>query len=133
LFPTREQGTGALKKPHLDVHRLRFNIGLALLLLNVPIGWGGLALGGIMAVWTNRHGWLVGGIALYALSWVLMGLGFVLAGHSGWVRARAFWRRRTRLIHLRGLRAARDAARRAARHDARASEENEPQSNAERE
>ena len=58
----------------------RENLGVAFLLLNMPVGWGGAAICSMIAA-HNKAPWLhiVSGV-IYALSWGMLFLGAYLAG-----------------------------------------------------
>ena len=71
----------------------RFKLGVALIVVNVPLGWGAGAVGAALAAFTHRKAWLVAGVAAYVLSWGLLGLGVLLAGPDG-VKAVKNWRER---------------------------------------
>ena len=103
--PTAQDKSKTLKKTKHNTRSLRFKIGIALLAINVPIGWGGMALCALLAAWTHRKTWLTIGFVLYAVSWALLGIGFILAGHGGWIQVRHYRKRRARLQHLLKLRA----------------------------
>ena len=62
---------------------LRFKIGVLLLLINVPFGLVGVALGTALYAKTHHFFWQAVGIGLYALSWGMLGLGVWLAGPDG--------------------------------------------------
>ena len=64
-------------------HRLRFRLGVVLLFVSIPLGWIGLAAGGIAAAVTGRHGWLLAGVVLYLSLWLPFLIGLALAGRSG--------------------------------------------------
>ena len=75
--------------------------GLVLLEINVPFGWGGAAICEAMAVRSGDHRWAVAGVAVYALSWGMVGLGLLMAGRQvqgnlkrRWRSAWRAWRRR---------------------------------------
>jgi len=63
---------------------LRFKIGVFLLIVNTPIGYGGSALAAAIGLKT-RHPALGAGVALgiYILSWNMLGLGIWMAGPEG--------------------------------------------------
>ncbi len=63
---------------------LRFKIGVFLLIVNTPIGYGGSALAAVIGLKT-RHPALGAGVALgiYILSWNMLGLGIWMAGPEG--------------------------------------------------
>jgi len=87
-----------------------FRIGLVTVVASFPLGYGGLVLFAVLAATRQNHEWLYGGVACYALSWVLMGIGFWLGGRPAYDYARHFWHlreRRRKLFHLRRTRAER--------------------------
>ena len=61
---------------------MRGRIGLILLALNVPVGWGGAAVCGILATAYKSNVWGIAAIAIYVLSWIMLGLGFLLVGKN---------------------------------------------------
>jgi hypothetical protein len=94
---------------HVDPqrHRVLFAIGIGLLVINVPLGWGMLAAGAALAVAWKEPRWLLWGTIGYGASWVVFGLGALVSGRTGIARAREIRRRRRRLaelLHLRRVR-----------------------------
>ena len=76
--------------------RTRFKLGAALLLANVPFGYGGVIAASALAVMMKRPSWLlVGGVA-YALSWLMLGTGLLLTGPEGIKYIRGFRGRQIR-------------------------------------
>ena len=71
------QGEGNIK------FSLRFWIGIILLTTNKPLGWGAVVACNAIAINKHDEFFLYLGIALYALSWVMLGLGALLAGPEG--------------------------------------------------
>lgn len=63
---------------------LRFKVGVFLLIVNTPIGYGGSALAAAIGLKT-RHPAIGAGVALgiYILSWNMLGLGIWMAGPEG--------------------------------------------------
>ncbi len=63
---------------------LRFKVGVFLLIVNTPIGYGGSALAAVIGLKT-RHPAIGAGVALgiYILSWNMLGLGIWMAGPEG--------------------------------------------------
>ncbi len=59
---------------------MRLRIALLLLVINFPIGYGGIALFAAISGKTGNPRWLLGGVICYALSWVMLFAGTVLAG-----------------------------------------------------
>ncbi len=58
----------------------RFHLGLLLLLVNVPFGYGALAFCGAMAVARASHAWALAGGICYGVSWLMLGAGTLLVG-----------------------------------------------------
>ena len=76
----------------------RFWVGVALIVGNSPVGWGLMFLFTALAAATAVNALYVVGAAAYGVSWVMLGLGVLLAGPEGFRYARAYLRRlRTRL------------------------------------
>ncbi|MCK5803601.1 MAG: hypothetical protein KAI66_12245 [Lentisphaeria bacterium] len=98
--------------PDPKKHRRLFRIGLFLFIVNFPVGYGGIAICGTLAVVLRQREWLWVGAGAYAFSWILLGVGFYLSGQTGWLYAKNFWKRRKRLEKLREIRAKRVAKRR---------------------
>ncbi|MBQ7177411.1 MAG: hypothetical protein IJS08_08355 [Victivallales bacterium] len=59
---------------------IRLRIALLLLVLNFPLGYGGIALFAAISGKTGNSRWLLGGVICYALSWAMLFVGTVLAG-----------------------------------------------------
>lgn len=84
---------------------LRFYIGILLLTTNQPLGWAALLICNTLAIAKQSFFFACLGFALYALTWVMMGLGAWLAGPEG-VRyshliLKRTWRRCVRLFKKR--------------------------------
>ena len=63
---------------------LRFKIGVFLLVLNMPFGYGGGALAAAIGMKMGRPAFGVDlGIGIYILSWIMLGLGIWMAGSEG--------------------------------------------------
>jgi len=62
---------------------IRFRLGVILLAMNQPFGWGVLVVCTVLAVKTQRPMFYLIGLGGYALSWGMLGLGAVLAGPEG--------------------------------------------------
>jgi hypothetical protein len=63
---------------------LRFKIGVLLLVINVPVGYGGGALMAALGVKVGKPALGAGlGIVIYAISWIMLGLGIWMAGPEG--------------------------------------------------
>ena len=69
---------------------VRFRIGIVLLTINQPLGWGAMGLCAALAVKTNRTELYLWGIAAYAFSWVILGVGLLLTGSEG-IQYIRFW------------------------------------------
>ena len=63
--------------------RLWFKIGIGLLVLNVPFGYGGMAAAAALAVVTEEAWWALVGAGIYGLSWLMLGAGLLLTGAEG--------------------------------------------------
>lgn len=59
---------------------MRLRIALLLLVVNFPLGYGGIALFAAISGKTGNLRWLFGGVICYALSWAMLFAGTVLAG-----------------------------------------------------
>ena len=73
--------------------RWRFYAGLCLIFGNTLVGYGGGAIAGAVYLHTGNILWLKLAGALYAFSWVMVGVGFLLAGPQGVRSAKALWRK----------------------------------------
>jgi hypothetical protein len=63
---------------------LRFKIGVFLLVVNTPFGYGGGALAAAIGVKIGQPALGVGlGVGVYILSWIMLGLGIWMAGPEG--------------------------------------------------
>ena len=62
---------------------LKFWIGIVLLTTNQPLGWGAMLACDAIAIDKHNEFFFYLGIALYSLSWGLLGLGVLLAGPEG--------------------------------------------------
>jgi len=62
---------------------LKFWIGIILLTTNQPLGWGAMLACNAIAINKHNEFFFYLGIALYALSWGMLGLGALLAGPEG--------------------------------------------------
>lgn len=68
-----------------DMKSKRFVVGVVLLVINVPFGYGGMAVCAALAASHPdrvKYYTVVGG-SVYALSWIMLGLGAWLAGPEG--------------------------------------------------
>lgn len=59
---------------------LRAKIGLLMLFLNVPVGWGGGALCIALAARYKSAVWGIAGPVIYVISWAMIPLGILLCG-----------------------------------------------------
>jgi len=84
---------------HVDPqrHRILFGVGLGLILLSFPVGWAGGLGFTAAAVASGERRWLLVALGVYLASWLIMGLGVLIAGRAGVERAREIMRRRRRL------------------------------------
>jgi uncharacterized membrane protein (DUF485 family) len=63
---------------------LRFKIGVFFLVVNMPFGYGGGALAAAIGVKIGRPAFGVSlGLGIYILSWIMLGLGVLMAGPEG--------------------------------------------------
>jgi hypothetical protein len=62
---------------------VKFWIGIVLLTTNQPLGWGAMLVCDFIAINKQNEFFFSLGIALYALSWGMLGLGALLAGPEG--------------------------------------------------
>ena len=63
---------------------LRFKIGVFLLVVNMPFGYGGGALASAIGVKMGQPALGVGvGFGIYIISWIMLGLGILMAGPDG--------------------------------------------------
>ncbi len=63
--------------------RTKFIIGCILLVINQPIGWGGMVFFNSIAFKYHNSTYSYIGFAIYGLSWAMLGLGVFLAGPQG--------------------------------------------------
>ena len=71
----------------------RFKLGLALIIGNWPVGYGGaaLALAWGHAAGRDKLGAVIA-TTVYLISWVMLGAGLALAGKAGLRHAKELWR-----------------------------------------
>jgi hypothetical protein len=87
-------------------------MGVALVAVNMPLGWIGLLVFAALAAGSGNPRWIWGGVIVYVSSWVLLGVGVLITGKAGVARAREILRRRRRgrrlreILHLRRQRRA---------------------------
>jgi len=72
--------------------KIRFRLGVFLLVVNMPLGYLCLPLGVYVGHNIGKKGGVVVGIVCYALTWVMMGLGVYLAGPRGVHITRTYWK-----------------------------------------
>jgi hypothetical protein len=69
--------------------KMRFKLGVFLLILNIPYGIGGAAIAASIGVASgHKLFWSAVAVAIYASSWAMLGLGVLLAGPEGLQYAR---------------------------------------------
>lgn len=68
-----------------------FWTGVVFLLINPVIGWGGLSICTLLGKKTGKKFYYKIGLGIYGLSWLILGLGIVLAGREGKRYCREFW------------------------------------------
>ena len=61
----------------------KFWIGIILLIINQPLGWGAVLICNALMIKKQNAIFSFLGIGAYALSWVILGLGLLLAGPEG--------------------------------------------------
>ena len=83
-----------LKPPPLGTLPLHSRIGLLLLVANIPFGYLMLLAGTAIATFTAESRWLLIGTAGYALSWLMLGLGVLMAGPALTIRLKRTVKRR---------------------------------------
>jgi len=81
---------------------LRFYVGILLLMANQPLGWLALLICNALAIGRHSIFFTYLGFTLYALSWVVLGVGVLLAGPEGVRYSRLLmkrgWRSCTRFL-----------------------------------
>ncbi len=83
-----------LKPPPLGTLPLHSRIGILLLVTNIPFGYLMLLVGSTIAAITSESRWLLIGTAGYALSWLMLGLGTLMAGPALTIRLKRTVKRR---------------------------------------
>ncbi|MCP4400803.1 MAG: hypothetical protein GY801_26310 [bacterium] len=73
----------------MKTSRRKLEIGGLLLLVNSLFGWGALAFCSLLAIRTEFTLFYLIGLLLYALSWILLGVGLYLTGSEGFRYARS--------------------------------------------
>ncbi len=80
-----------------------FKLGVLLLVLNIPLGWLFLVLGGHFSSKYHSSTCMYVFSGLYCLTWVMLGVGLLLSGPEGMKMARkklsrlTFWKQRASL------------------------------------
>ena len=64
-------------------NKKHFKTGIIFFLSSFIIGYGGIALTSFLYLWTYNKVWIWSGSGVYDFSWILFGIGFVLAGKEG--------------------------------------------------
>ena len=65
-----------------EKYRFYTLVGLLVVLLNVPLGWGGAAFFSLMALYYEKpFFYKIAGVC-YAISWIMLGAGIVMAGRD---------------------------------------------------
>ena len=64
-------------------NKKHLKIGIILFLTSFIIGYGSLLVTGFFYFITRNDIWIWSGSGLYGLSWILFGIGFVMAGREG--------------------------------------------------
>jgi hypothetical protein len=83
-MPMSEEISAATTDAGKKRHSLKFKFGVLFLVINIPFGYGAGALAVAMEIRTGHPALAaVSGAAIYALSWVMLGLGIVMAGPEG--------------------------------------------------
>jgi hypothetical protein len=79
------RSTAVAKEASLEAMRvsIRFLLGVILLAMNQPFGWGAVVVCTVLAVKTHRPMFYLMGPGGYALSWGMLGLGVASAGPQG--------------------------------------------------
>ena len=80
------------EKPEALWTRIRFRLGIFLLVVNMPLGYLCLPLGVYVGHNIGKKGGVVVGVVCYALTWLMMGLGVYLAGPRGVHLTRYYWK-----------------------------------------
>ena len=67
----------------MELFSLRFIVGITLIVINYPLGWGGVIAGTLLYRKTRRRWWCLAGTGVYGLSWGMLAAGIYLAGPEG--------------------------------------------------
>ena len=85
-----------------------FRLGMFLVLLNWPVGYGGLALCWLLALIWKSNFLAILGAGFYVLSWIMLGAGLLLAGAGARTFLKSICRKkRAAWLRLRAIRAER--------------------------
>ncbi len=60
-----------------------FKFGILLFMFSYIIGYGGFGLASLLYINTNKKLWLLIGPGFYGLSWIIMGVSFLICGKEG--------------------------------------------------
>ena len=69
--------------PSVMPNKKHFKTGIIFFLYSFIIGYGGIALTSFLYLWTDNEIWIWSGSGVYGFSWILFGIGFILAGMEG--------------------------------------------------
>lgn len=69
----------------------KFKIGIFFLIINIPLGYCGIGFGVALHAKTHRFFWEYVGIGIYIFSWVILGLGALMAGPEGVRLSKEIW------------------------------------------
>ena len=75
----------------MDKNNKRFVLGIVLLFINQPIGWGGMLLFNYLAVKYHKPIFSILGFVIYGITWGMLFLGGYLAGKEGISLVKKFW------------------------------------------
>ena len=67
-------------------------IGIILLIINPPLGYLGFGIGGYLCSRYDDHTYLAAASVFYIFTWIIFGVGFILAGTIGVEYAKKYWR-----------------------------------------
>ena len=60
-----------------------FKFGILLFMTSYIIGYGGFGLASLLYLYKNKKFWLLIGPGFYGLSWIIMGISFLICGKEG--------------------------------------------------
>ena len=86
------RGTGTSIISRLRDNKNALKIGVFLLVINPPLGYLGFVIGGYLCSKYDDITYLTAATVFYVFTWVLFGVGFILAGTAGIDLARKYWR-----------------------------------------